>query len=180
MSTSSTHPVQLYKILHLPTLSLLTFDTDSECVVLVSPAKYPSEDKTTVLRRVYNISDPQHPIWGMSLWRLDEAKWGPENGVYTISQDPSSSSTLLTIPNFIDTQRRIPPSDPAEVKIVQKETEMPETQWWRITSKVSVEGYVYQEVVNYRSGHVINVSVTARNNVAAVKGQRLGVVTESG
>src|SRR5690606_1294898 len=59
--TSQEQPIQLYKILHLPTLSLLAFDAFSDTVVLVSPAKYRSEDEESVLRRVYNMTDPKDP-----------------------------------------------------------------------------------------------------------------------
>ncbi|TGZ77418.1 hypothetical protein EX30DRAFT_374627 [Ascodesmis nigricans] len=62
---------------------------------------------------------------------------------------------------------------------MQRDTKFPETQWWKIITKVTADGRIYQEVANYRSGHVVNINVSTVG-MAPVKGQRLGLVTESG
>lgn len=172
--TTAVQTEKLYKIFHPRTRSLLAMDS-SKSVVMISAARYDSEDEDSVLRRVYMMDDLNEREWGCVMWRLHAERWGPKDGLYKISQ---AVSKLLTVPRFTPNTPS-PVADPTRVYITDSDPVLPETQWWRITSRVTTKGQIYQQVSNHRSGHILNIA-TQGTGVGIVNGQRLGTVTETG
>jgi hypothetical protein len=169
VAKSSTQPDDLFKIYDTGSRALLclTEQRGRRLVAFVGVGKTEEEDEATILRRVYEMNDPDQAGWLM--WRFHPEAWGPEDGLYTISQP---SATYLTAPKAAVT-------NPVELPLLPANKSNPETQWWHILSGVTKKGIIYQRIRNYRSSHFVNAT-TAPISAAEgkVAGQRLGMVTE--